>query len=130
MVQPMQNGKLNIMGTFDLINQTELPSRYPSFAVVAVLTSEHEAGLGEHKVEIVVLRPGDKGEATRAGGILTCAPNTGPGALTTVRLVFAINNLPLREYGTHRVSLRVDGEEVGYQPLYVAQPAAAKPGQG
>lgn len=123
-VQEMPNGKVNILGTFDTVFAQQVPMLYPgAFAVVAFLVAQNEDDLGVHQLDIRILRPNDQ-EAVRVGGVLDCKANRGVGPLMSARIVVAIAQLPIRELGTHRVSIVVDGAEIAHHPLYVANPPA------
>lgn len=123
-VQQIDQGKLNILGTFDQINAPKVPVRYPGIVLVALLVAETEDELGEHQFVVRVMRPNGK-QVSETGTKMRVVPAAGSWKLATVRIVIGLAGLPLREYGRHQIELLVDGKVVGRHPLMVAKP----PGQ-
>jgi hypothetical protein len=120
-VQQIDQGKLNILGTFDQITVPTLPVRQPGMVIVALLVAETEDELGEHQFGVRIMRPNGK-QVTETGTTMRVVPAAGSWKLAPVRLVIGLAGLPLREYGRHQVELLVDGEVIGKHPLTVAKP--------
>lgn len=121
-VQDVNAGKVNVLGLFDRLNVVELPHRQ-SCIVIAQLQAQNEDDLGQHHVDCRLVRP--NGQVTvQAGGMLRLPPNRGPGPLGLARIVIGLQNVPIREFGPHRVVLKVDDSDVAEHPLTVVQAAA------
>ncbi len=120
-VQQIDQGKLNILGTFDQINAAKLPMRHPVIFLVALLVAETEDELGEHQFVVRVMRPNGK-QVAETGTKMRVVPAAGSFKLATVRIIIGLGGLPLREHGRHEVELLVDGKVVGRHPLNVVKP--------
>ena len=119
-VQPVQSGKLNVLGIFDQFYAAEIPTRMPGFVVVALLVAPTEDELGDHNVSLRILRPNNQPVGETAMRV-NMAPQPGSFAITSARLVIGVANLPIREFGRHRLELLVDDQRVGEHPLVVVQ---------
>jgi hypothetical protein len=120
-VQAIDQGKVNILGTFDNVSPPRLPIRLPRVVLVALLVAETEDELGEHQFSVRIIRPNGQ-QIGETGTTMRIVPDAGTWPLATVRIILGIGGLPLREAGRHEVQLLVDGNLVGRHPLNVSPP--------
>ena len=114
-----QHGKLNVLGTFDLICSTAEPVRHPACAIaLRVRFSKFEEG--PHSIKI---------NFTNADGKSIVPPMTGdfqiqmgPDAVSFAQnLVFNMHALQFPTFGDYSINLHVDNNLVESLPLFLRQ---------
>ena len=111
-----QEGKLNILGEFDQINASNLPTRHPAMSLVLRL----EAGPVEHGQEKqldIKLLDADGNRVLDVGTAKVLVPNAGPGKRARIVTVLDIKNALLRNYGDYAFVVLVNGDEKATVPL-------------
>lgn len=99
-----QDNKLSIIGMFDQIFVTQLPSQHPQLFIVGILN-----GTPGKTEEIVMTIKNPLGTDTIPPQQLTIT--TGPNAKANI--IATINNLPINETGIYKVLLVGDGKTLG-----------------
>lgn len=114
-----QHGKLNVLGTFDLICSTEVPVKHPACAIaLRIRFSKFEEG--SHSVKI---------NFTNADGKSIVPPMTGDFRIHmgsdavsfAQNLVFNMHALQFPEFGDYSINLHIDGTLVESLPLFLRQ---------
>jgi len=120
-----QQGKLNLLGTFDTLYAREVPVVHPACAV-AIRLRFSRIEEGNHKVKVTF---------ADADGKLVMPPMNASLAVrfrpedTTVTANLVLNLLQLRfeRFGEYTIDLAVSGRQEGSIPLYVRQMPAPPP---
>lgn len=113
-------GKLNILGQFDVIWADTVPVGWPEFCYV-VRVRAGVADAGHHTFELRILTDdGDLMAVASAAGEFEPAEEAGDEVAKNIILTIRLATFP--EFGTYQFELRVDGEVLG-EPilLYVRQ---------
>jgi len=117
--EDMGNGKLVIVGTFDIIFVKSPPAVHPSCAIAARIRVHKDEG-GKHKLKLSIsdskssdLIPPIEGEFSAS------LPNDRESTL--VNFAINIGQLKLSDLGKHMVNLIIDGQTVSSLPFYVEQ---------
>ena len=118
-VQELGAGKTNILGTFDQFQPPTLPFMVPGFFMVALLVSDNEDTIGDHKLSHRLTRP-DGRLIAEGGGSLKIMPKPGTWGIAATRIIIGFQNVPLKEVGKHKLALLVDDVEVASHPFNVA----------
>jgi len=116
-----KEGKLNVLGIFDIINPPVLPFPLPQFYVVV----SYEAGAAEYdstkNVEIVL----SDEDGTRLLSLpqeLRINRPQRPGTMATSNQIAAIAGFRFKKTGTHQFAILVNGETKKTIPLLVNPP--------
>lgn len=115
------SGKLNILGVFDRLLATSLPTRHPRLSLVLRFSAGvHE--IGKHEIGIVLNAPDGK-EVVRIDGEMNLAPGpSSVGGAVRVPHVLNMDGLVFTVAGTYTFDVRVDGEHHVSIPLTVDGP--------
>ena len=117
--QPTRDGKLNILGLFDMLPVEQVPTRHGLFAVAIKLRIEN-ADAGEKKFKISFFDPEGKPILTGIEAVMNV--ETQPGLPNSnIQMVSLIPQLPLASLGEYSIVLEVDGQPVASTPLLVIQ---------
>ena len=113
------NGKLNIFGTFDVINAHELPAIHPTLSIVVrVRLSEDDSEPMYFRLSIIdsnnkeILPP-----LARKLEAPTPTPSGEQGR--GVSIIAVLNQLEFNAYGKHLVKLEINNEEIKSFPFIV-----------
>lgn len=112
-----QRGKLNILGTFDLICSEQVPIQHPACAV-ALRVRYSKLEEGPHSVKLTF---------TNADGQMLIPPMGGdfpvqmaPEALSQARnMVFNFQVLEFPEFGDYSINLYINNTIIDSLPLYI-----------
>ena len=115
------SGKLNILGVFDRLLASSLPTRHPRLSLVLRFSAGiHE--IGKHDIGIALNAP-DGQEVVRIDGEMNLVPGTsGVGGGVRVPHVLNMDGLVFAVAGTYTFDVRVDGEHHVSIPLTVDGP--------
>ena len=113
-----QQGKLNVLGTFESIFAKEVPVIHPSCAVATRIRFENIEE-GEHSVKIDVIDEDGKQIIPRLEGKI--AVKFESGTSTGVNLILNLNQLKFEKFGEYSVKLAIDGQAVRSLPLRLAE---------
>ena len=105
-----REGKLNVLGIFDVINSPKFPIILPTFYVV-VSYSAGAAEFGTDKNVEIVLCDEDGNPLFRAQQILRITRPSKAGTLFMTNQIAGIVNFPFNKPGTYQFSILVSGEE-------------------
>ncbi|MFN0178962.1 MAG: DUF6941 family protein [Gemmatimonadales bacterium] len=124
------DGKLNVLGIFDVIWAEKFPAAHPHCAYFARFEAENaELGNNATKAVAIQLRVVDEDGGLAAPvaqmrGVLGRAPE---GEMITAPLVLDITSATFKDPGTFTFELAIDGEVLGRTYLYVRKrPDAVK----
>lgn len=112
-------GKVDLLGQFDRVFTPQVPAAHQQLVFVSLLVSDAESDLGRHSVTFRCTRPTGQPLFDQQGHI-DLKPAGGTW-LSTVRMVFQLQGMPLPDWGKYVFSLLVDGTEVASHPLTVVR---------
>ncbi|MGD9110024.1 MAG: hypothetical protein PVG93_03695 [Phycisphaerales bacterium] len=114
-----QQGKLNILGAFDVIWAKKMPAFHPSCAI-ALRIRFGRIEEGDHPVRMIIIDEDGKQIAPKFdGNISVKIPQDSISSVTN--FIFNIQGLEIKKYGTYRVDLAVDGDQKAELPFHVRQ---------
>ena len=120
-----REGKLNVMGIFDRVFARQIPARFPPMQLVVRLEADYAELDTEHAIRVQLSGPDGEAVFDIDG---TFTPRGGqPGQKTSVNHVLQLGNVPLREVGSHRVLVWIDGDLKREVPIHVVQAPDAPP---
>lgn len=119
-----QEGKLNILGVFDALQVSQLPTLHPRATIVVRLKAGAEDA-GRHTLALGWFSPEGDELWSSSGELEVGAPPPGSGELD-VPIIAAID-LPIREQGVHAMRVALDGEECAELVLHVRAGAPVLP---
>jgi len=113
-----REGKLNILGIFDVITPKAFPVALPIFFVVV----SYEAGVAEFRSDKnieIVLSDEDGAELLRLPQMIKVVPPSIAGTTSTVNHVAGIVGFPFQKSGAYQFDILVNGESKTRIPLRV-----------
>lgn len=113
------NGKLNILGEFDMLFARQVPAVHPSMVFVAKLKTG-EADIGAHTFHLRVVDD-DMNLVTSLDGTFEVRSQPVPGIESGFPVILQIANAAFGGYGSYMFELRVDNEKVCDLPLHVRE---------
>ena len=117
------NNIFDALGVLDRIIAKRLPAAHPALAVVALFISEGDDDLGDFDTTVLATMP--SGQLIFEGnGRLTLKAAPGTTWLSSARMVFQMQGLPLTEYGRYWFKVAIGATEASH-PLDVVEPPAA-----
>ena len=113
------NGKLNILGTFDTIHTSQLPAVHPQCAIALRLTF-NKVEEGDHKIRLSFV---DEDGKPVMRGIELPVPVVVPDDSIFVSRNFIVNiqQLKFEKTGLYSIDLALDGHQKGCIPLLVKE---------
>lgn len=119
-----QEGKLNVLGIFDALHVSALPSMHPR-AHFVVRVKGSPADSGTHQLTFRWVNPRDVELWTSSGEL---AVETGPSPALEMDLpIIAVVDLPLDAAGKYTMRVELDGEPVAGTSVFVNGPAVKLP---
>lgn len=116
------NGKLNILGTFDTIYTGQLPAIHPQCAIAIRMTFS-KAEEGAHKVKLNLVDEDGKSVTPQDIPPIPLEVLVPDETIFLSRnLIVTIQNLKLEKEGLYSVNIAVDGRQEGSIPLLVKVP--------
>lgn len=125
-------GKLNLLGEFDVINSSKLPVAWPKMIFVAKLkTSEADVG-AEHSIQLRVLDEDMQLVAMAMEGELVIPENPNPGIESGLPVLVPITMAKFERVGTYTFQLVVDGHVACEAQLHIRlrPPETVQPREG
>ena len=120
-----QEGKLNVLGIFDVIFAKSLPSRVPvCHLVLRFLADASEKG-SKKQLQFKLLDPDGK-QLVEVSGELAILSGGPPGPVT-LDLLSSIEWLAFEQYGAHQLSILVNGEHKRSIGVTVLSPPTPPP---
>jgi hypothetical protein len=119
-------GKFDLLGPFDRIYAPSVPAQHALMHLVALVVTDDEADLGTHRFRLRFVRPTGAPLMDQTG-TMKLKPEGGSW-LGGFRFNFALQGVPLPEYGKFRFVLEIDDQEMGVHPLVVARPKSPSGG--
>jgi hypothetical protein len=117
-----QQGKLNVLGAFDVIFAEKMPITLPTCSITTRIRFEKIED-GDHSVKIHIINKDGKNIGPKPEGRVSV--KTGPGSDSTVaNLILNIQGLKFEQYGIYRIDLAIDGNIKASLPLRVAEPSS------
>ena len=116
------NGKLNVLGAFDSVFASTLPTTYPHCAVALRLRMARSE-LGEHKIALHMVDEDGKHVITPLEGNFRVAGRN--DLSNAINLILNIQGLRLTKHGELAIHLLLDGKHVTSLPLHVRRPPGA-----
>ena len=113
-------GKLNILGTFDIIWSKNMPIIHPQCSVALRIRFD-SIERGEHKITVNFVDLDGKNIIPPLSGAINVSFPDGQSSGTS-NLVLNIQGLKLEKYGEYSIDLAIDGRREGSLPLFVSQP--------
>ena len=104
-----QEGKLNVLGIFDSLSATSLPTALPQCYLVLRLVAEPEEKGSEHQVQFRLSDPDGRVLLEVVTQLLVPEGDL-PGTVTT-QLISGFANLRFESYGPHEFQVLLDGAE-------------------
>jgi hypothetical protein len=115
-------GKLNVLGIFDVIHVHSLPGGVPQFYLVVRLSATAEEKASRHRVEFSLIDP-DRNSLVNMQAEVE-VPDTGAPGPVRIELVISLPVVQFHQYGPHEVEFLIDGAPAGSIPLTVWPPQA------
>jgi hypothetical protein len=110
------DGKLNILGVFDVLRAASFPAAYPRVHLVARLKAQ-TADVGARRLALQVTGPG--GATLLASEAQVEIPPLPPGVAEIDIPLVQVFDLPIERPGPHAVLLLVDGRVASQLPVTV-----------
>jgi hypothetical protein len=117
-----QEGKLNILGVFDAVQVTALPTIHPRVHLVVRLTGTR-ADAGTHSLTLRWLNPNEQELWSSTGALSVGAPP--PGVMEMDMPLIAALDLPIDRPGTYVMQIALDARATTAVPLHVRGVQAA-----
>jgi hypothetical protein len=114
-----QNGKLNVLGAFDAIFSSQVPTMHPACAVaLRIRFSRIEEG--RHSFRICVIDEDGAEVFPKLEGTISVkvAPKSDS---TAVNVVANLQRLQLPGFGKYSIDLAIDGRQIASLPLILAE---------
>ena len=117
--EDMGNGKMVIVGTFDVIWATSMPAVHPACAIAARIRV-YQKESGKHTLTISIKDThGSRIVSPVEGEFVATIPEEHESGI--VNLTIGIGQLQLTNLGKHTVDLEIDGTTVRSLPFFVRQ---------
>ena len=114
------DGKLNVMGVFNIIRSQGFPTRHAVMYVVTVLSaSMAEVGLTK-KIGIKLMDEDAKMTLLDFSRDVTVEQRPS-GQRYRLNGVLRVNDIVFPQAGTYQISVLIDGQELGVLPIYLEQ---------
>lgn len=112
-------GKLNILGEFNVLLAIRVPCKWPRMFLVLKL--ETELGEGQkHALRIRIIDDDGKPTAQEVNGEFQFTPHRHQsGVPMSGPIIFEIRDAVFGKYGTYEFEIYVDGQRIQSVPLYV-----------
>ena len=117
-----REGKLNIMGIFDVIHGQRFPLTHPQMQLVLRFEADISEAEKTKKVEIYLMNADGK-KLFVLGGNFKLGPGR-PGEVMGSNHILGINNMKFEEPGLHEFKILVNGELKAEVPLKVVETPA------
>jgi hypothetical protein len=111
-----QNGKLNILGAFNLMSTKTLPAIYPNCAIAGRISFNKEDS-GVHNVKIQISDP--SGKEILAGNSDIDFSLKEPFDTGLVNTIVYIRDFKFETYGKHEISMIIDDKKRAHVFLYI-----------
>lgn len=122
------NGKLNILGTFDTIYTSQLPAVHPQCSIALRITF-NKVEEGEHKVRLNFVD--EDGKPVMRSIELPIQVSVPDDTIFVSRnFIVNIQQLKFEKTGLYSIDLAVDGRQEGSIPLLVKDKPAVPPAPG
>ncbi len=119
-------GKLNILGTFDVIFSPKLPAAHPQCSIALRLRFE-KIEEGEHHIKVNIVD--EDGRLVMPSFDLNVNVRMGEDMQTvSANWVINIQRLQFKSYGQYAIHLAVDGRSETSLPLFVREAPQPPPG--
>ena len=117
-----QQGKLNVLGAFDIIYAKQLPAKHPFCSVVTrIRFKKSEDEDRDHSVKIQIIDADGSNIGPKLEGNISV--KTRPDFDSSVaNLILNIRNLEFKKHGIHQIDLTIDGEPKASLPFRVTEP--------
>lgn len=115
-----QQGKLNVLGAFDVIFTRKVPAIHPACAVAARIRFE-KVEEGSHPVKITIIDEDGKSIGPRLDTTASVRIPDGMASFGS-NLIFNLQRIAFPDYGKYRIDLAIDGQIKAILPLNVIQP--------
>ncbi len=114
-----QQGKLNVLGSFDNIFAKQLPAAHPACAIATRIRFQKIEG-GNHTVRIHIIDEDGHSIAPKLeGNIAVHVKDDSDSAV--VNLILNVQGQKFEKYGTYRIDLAIDGNIQASLPLRVSE---------
>jgi len=121
------NGKLSLLGEFNVITAGKFPATHPSMAIIAKLVQPTEdLPAAEEEVRIRIVSPGESDLLPKEVTARVAWRPTGelmPG-VSECRILVNLAGLRLPEQGVYRIRFYLSGQEVASIPFLAQRPRA------
>jgi len=115
-----QQGKLNILGSFEAIYPNKMPASYPACTIAARIRFE-KIEEGDHPFRIDIIDTDGKSIGPKLDGGISVRVREGSDS-TVTNFIVNLQRLRLENYGQYRIDLAIDGQIAASLPFYVRQP--------
>ena len=112
-------GKLNVLGAFDTISSSNMPTVYPQCAIALRIRFEN-IERGEHRVTVHFVDLDGKHIVPSANGKINIHFPDGQRS-GSANLVLNLQMLKLEKFGEYSIDLAVDGRNEASLPLFVRE---------
>jgi len=114
-----QEGKLNILGTFNNISASKFPSRHPAMQLVLRLEASPAEAKTQKKLEVKLMDE----DANSLGGAVAefAVPEARSGRRIRMQIIMPINDAVFPKPGDYNFAVLVDGRTEAEVPLSVTQ---------
>ncbi len=111
-------GKLNILGTFDSISAEEFPAAHPAMCLVLRLSAS-AAEIGRSRELSIRLLDADGDQLGEITGQVDIGESRTPGNESQVQLIFGLPNTSFPGPGSFAFYVLIGGDEIARVPLEV-----------
>ena len=117
-----QQGKLNVLGAFDIIWANQLPAKHPACSIVTRICFEKSKDEdGDHSMKIQIIDKDGNNIGPKLEGNISVKTQADLDS-SVVNLVLNIQNLEFKEYGGYQVDLKIDDKPQASLPFRVSKP--------
>jgi len=115
-----QHGKLNVVGAFDSIFATKMPTAHPACSVAARIRFDRIEE-GDHNVRVDVVDEDGKPVVSRLDGQISVHMRENVSS-SAVNLVLHLQRVKFEKYGQYCINLAIDGKIEASLPFSVRKP--------
>ena len=105
-----QNGKLNVLGAFDVIRVKKLPATHSTFWIVVRIRSDEA---GHHSIKVKITDKDNKVLPPKLMGGIDFK------IATSSNLILGVTRMRFEYYGEYKFDLIIDGKTMATLPLHI-----------
>ena len=114
-----REGKLNILGIFNLINAHSVPAIHPQMQLIMALEADRSEAERDHKIEVELI-DADGSKLFSIEGVVKFGTPP-PGERIRANHIIQINNVQFSRFGVHEFKIIINNEVRMSVPLQIVE---------